>query len=382
MFIAARYAVLSLNQTYVWAGRNMGAGRATLFMRVILPASLPQLFTGLRVGLAHSFVVLFAAELIGARSGLGYLILDAENAVRFDRMMVGIVTFGILGFLQRPCADGGATLGAARADHRDYRAGRGMRRALDHRRQMVLRTVASPRMGSFGALRTGDVTVVARPRRGLDRIFDDIVDGALLHHAGVTLARSLAGFSAAVVVGAALATAMSLSGLFGRMFEPIFFLGYPVPKIAMFPVFAFVFGVGSSSKIAFTFLECLYPIVISAYLGIRGVQTRMLWTAQNMGANSFTVFRRVVVPAALPAIFSGLRIALPLSLTVVVVTEMIGDTEGLGAYITICSTRFRYANVYAGILTIGICGMFLDQLVVQSRRWLIPWQEDRAVVGL
>jgi ABC-type nitrate/sulfonate/bicarbonate transport system permease component len=98
VFIAARYAVLSLNQTYVWAGRNMGAGRGTIFRRIVLPGALPQLFTGLRVGLAHSFVVLFAAELIGARSGLGYFILDAENAVRFDRMMVGIATFGILGF--------------------------------------------------------------------------------------------------------------------------------------------------------------------------------------------------------------------------------------------------------------------------------------------
>jgi NitT/TauT family transport system permease protein len=228
--------------------------------------------------------------------------------------------------------------------------------------------------------------VMSRLMPGLGTIWtafsSEVADGVLLHHAGITLARALTGFLLAVVVGAILATAMSLSDHFSRMFEPIFFLGYPVPKIAMFPVFAFVFGVGSSSKIAFTFLECLYPIVISAYLGIRGVQVRLLWTAQNMGAHRVTVFRRVVLPAALPAIFSGLRIALPLSLTVVVVTEMIGDTEGLGAYITVWSTRFRYANVYAGILTIGICGMVLDRLVVQARRWLIPWQDDDSIVGL
>jgi NitT/TauT family transport system permease protein len=210
----------------------------------------------------------------------------------------------------------------------------------------------------------------------------EIADGALLYHAGVTLARALTGFALAVVVGALLAAAMTLSGLFSRMFEPIFFLGYPVPKIALFPVFAFVFGVGSSSKIAFTFLECLYPIVISTYLGIKSVQTRLLWSAENMGAGRLTVLSRVVLPAALPAIFSGLRIALPLSLTVVVVTEMIGDTEGLGAYITVWSTRFRYSYVYAGILMIGICGMILDRLVVYSRRWIIPWQNENIGVGL
>jgi ABC-type nitrate/sulfonate/bicarbonate transport system permease component len=98
VFVASRYAVQSLSKTYLWAARNMGAGRMTLFLRVIIPDALPGLFAGLRVGLAHSFVVLFAAELIGARSGLGFFILDAENAVRFDRMMVGIIAFGILGF--------------------------------------------------------------------------------------------------------------------------------------------------------------------------------------------------------------------------------------------------------------------------------------------
>jgi NitT/TauT family transport system permease protein len=210
----------------------------------------------------------------------------------------------------------------------------------------------------------------------LSAFASDVANGVLPYHAGVTLGRALAGFSMAVVVGAVLAAAMSLSGLFGRMVEPVFFLGYPVPKIALFPVFAFVFGVGGSSKIAFTFLECLYPIVISTYLGILAIQQKLIWSARNMGANRMTVALRVIVPAALPSIFSGLRIALPLALTVVVVTEMIGDTEGIGYYITVWSTRFRYTNVYAGILTVGICGLFLDTLVVQSRRWLIPWQDE------
>jgi NitT/TauT family transport system permease protein len=210
----------------------------------------------------------------------------------------------------------------------------------------------------------------------------DVANGELPYQAGITLARALAGFSMAVVVGAVLAAAMSISGLFSRMFEPIFFLGYPVPKIALFPVFAFVFGVGSRSKVAFTFLECLYPIVISTYLGIMAIQNKLIWSAQNMGAGRMIVFRRVIVPAALPSIFSGLRIALPLALTVVVVTEMIGDTQGLGYYITVWSTRFQYAHVYAGILTIGICGTILDSVIVRSRRWLIPWQRDADTASL
>ena len=71
VFVASRHSVLSVNRLFVWAGQNMGARRTTVFFRVVLPAAAPMLFSGLRVGLAHSFVVLFAAELIGARNGLG-----------------------------------------------------------------------------------------------------------------------------------------------------------------------------------------------------------------------------------------------------------------------------------------------------------------------
>ena len=216
----------------------------------------------------------------------------------------------------------------------------------------------------------------------LSAFASDVANGELPYQAAITLGRALAGFSMAVVIGAILAAAMSSSGLFSRMFEPIFFLGYPVPKIALFPVFAFVFGVGSPSKIAFTFLECLYPIVISTYLGIMAIENRLIWSAQNMGAGRATVFLRVIVPAALPSIFSGLRIALPLALTVVVVTEMIGDTQGLGYYITIWSTRFQYAHVYAGILTVGICGLLLDTIITQSQRRILPWRNESEAPSL
>ena len=209
-------------------------------------------------------------------------------------------------------------------------------------------------------------------------LVSDISNGVLPYHAGVTVARALVGFVLAAIAGVLLGAAMARSSLFGRVFEPFFFLGYPVPKIALFPVFTFVFGIGSPSKIAFTFLECLYPIVVTTYLGIRGIQTRLLWTAENMGADRLTILRRVIMPAAMPSIFAGLRIAMPISIVVVVVTEMIGDTQGLGYYVTIWSTRFRYANVYAGIITIGVCGFVLDQMLGWSRGLFIRGQADEA----
>lgn len=204
----------------------------------------------------------------------------------------------------------------------------------------------------------------------------ETANGQLLYHSAVTISRALVGFVLAAVVGIPFSAAMARSTLFRNLFEPIFFLGYPIPKIALFPVFTYVFGIGAPSKIAFTFLECLYPIVVSCYLGFRNVQSRMIWTAQNFGADRMTIFRRVILPAAMPSIFSGLRVALPVAIIVVVITEMIGDSIGLGYYITIWSTRFTFANVYAAIVVIGVWGFLLDQGMLLLRRHIVYWQRD------
>ena len=153
----------------------------------------------------------------------------------------------------------------------------------------------------------------------------DIGDGVLPYHTAITLSRAGLGFALAAIVGVPFAAAMARSTLVRNLFEPIFFFGYPVPKIALFPIFTYIFGIGSPSKVAFAFLECLYPIVVTAYLGFRAIPLPLIWTAENMGARRATLLRRVVLPAALPTIFTGLRIALPISIIVIVLTEMIGD---------------------------------------------------------
>ena len=99
VFVACRHAVLQVNPILVWAARNMGAPPRTIFFRVIIPAAAPELFSGIRIGLAHAFVVLFAAELIGSKSGLGVVISYGEEWARYDLMFAGIVCFAVLGFL-------------------------------------------------------------------------------------------------------------------------------------------------------------------------------------------------------------------------------------------------------------------------------------------
>jgi NitT/TauT family transport system permease protein len=202
----------------------------------------------------------------------------------------------------------------------------------------------------------------------------EIGNGALIYHASVTFSRALSGFALATLAGIPFAIAMARSALWRDLFEPIFFLGYPVPKIALFPVFTYVFGFGSASMIAFTLLECLYPIVVASYFAFNSVRTQLIWTAQNFGARPATILRRVILPSAMPGIFAGLRVAMPISIIIIVIAEMIGGSVGLGYYITIWSTRFGFANVYAAMFVIGIYGFALDQGLLLLRRSVVYWE--------
>jgi NitT/TauT family transport system permease protein len=228
-------------------------------------------------------------------------------------------------------------------------------------------------------------TMPGAPRMlpGVDAIFvqfvSEVQSGVLLFHAWVSAQRFLAGYLLAVVVGVPLGIAMARSRIFELLTEPVFFAGYPVPKIALYPVFVFIFGIGTLSKVAFVFLECLYPITTTAYFAFRSIDTRLIWTARNMGASRLRIFFGVMLPAAAPGIFSGLRIAMPIAIVVVIITEMIGDSRGLGYYVTISSARFRYENIYAGIAMIGVLGFMADRAIHYLRKWVVYWDSFAGV---
>ncbi len=204
----------------------------------------------------------------------------------------------------------------------------------------------------------------------------DIGSGLLPFHAAVSMGRALAGYLLASIAGIALGIALARSRLVDMLVEPMFVAGYPVPKIALFPIFTFIFGIGSLSKIAFVFIECLYPVTLATVFAVRGVERNFVWSAASMGAGARRIFARVLIPAALPGIFSGLRIALPVAIIVVTITEMIGDARGLGYFISVSSASFRFDRVYAGIVMVGACGFVLDRSLAALRRVVLPWVRD------
>ncbi len=205
--------------------------------------------------------------------------------------------------------------------------------------------------------------------------------GIIWEHLGATLVRVAGGFSGAAVAGILLGFVMARFAVFGRIFEPFFSATYPVPRVAVYPIFVLAFGLGHLSKIALVFLECLYPIAINTYYGTRAVDRQYVWASQNMGASPRQVFLKVIIPAAAPHIFAGLRIALPIALVIAVITEMIGATEGIGYLVAYAAASLSRAQVFAGVLVIAIVGFALDRGITLARDRLIFWQRPRVAIG-
>lgn len=198
---------------------------------------------------------------------------------------------------------------------------------------------------------------------------------ASLMEVWTSLYRALGGFAAAAVIGIFLGILMGRSKTIAGLLDPLFSGTYAVPKLALFPIFIFVFGIGSLSKVALVFLECLYPIVIMSYAGARSVNRVLLWSAQNMGASRADILRRVVIPATAPFIFAGFRVAVPVAMIVVVITEMVSSADGLGYLVIYALSSLRTDRMLAVVVVIALLGYALDKAVVLARDRLIYWEK-------
>jgi NitT/TauT family transport system permease protein len=196
-----------------------------------------------------------------------------------------------------------------------------------------------------------------------------------LMEAWISLQRAFAGFALAALAGVTVGMLMGRSAWFAALLDPLFSGTYAVPKLALFPIFIFVFGIGSLSKVALVFLECLYPIAIMTCAGARDVNRALLWSAQNMGASRAAILRRVVIPATAPFIFAGFRVAVPVAMIVVVITEMVSSADGLGYLVIYALASLRTDRMLAVVVVIAALGYALDKAVILLRDRLIYWEK-------
>jgi ABC-type nitrate/sulfonate/bicarbonate transport system permease component len=209
----------------------------------------------------------------------------------------------------------------------------------------------------------------------VDRLIRDIESGLIWRHTRATLHRGGLGFLIALGGGVLLGVLMARNRIVEAAIEPLLAATYPVPKLALYPIFILWLGLGTASKVALVALECIYPIAYNTYAGARSVNKNQMWAAMNAGASRVRITFAVILKSSLPSIFAGIRIALPIALVVVVVTELIGESLGLGYLIKSASTRFQPEGAFAVILLLGFIGFFIDRLTVFATRVFAFWEK-------
>jgi ABC-type nitrate/sulfonate/bicarbonate transport system permease component len=200
-----------------------------------------------------------------------------------------------------------------------------------------------------------------------------VTSGEIFPHTAASFLRAGAGFLLAVIFGTALGLAMARVRAIQRSIEPILLSIYPVPKPALIPLFMVWLGIGDVSKIAVIALSCLVPVVISTFNGARAVDDILLWSARARGTAEHRLLWRVMLPAALPQIATGVRTAIAIALIVMVSSEFISAEHGLGYLI------FSYGGVGADdamlavVLYLTAIGFLIDRTYVAGLRRLLAW---------
>jgi ABC-type nitrate/sulfonate/bicarbonate transport system permease component len=204
--------------------------------------------------------------------------------------------------------------------------------------------------------------------------WDMVLSGELWRNSRDTLLRALAGYALGGACGVAMGLLAGIARPVERFYEPIISLTYPVPKIVVLPVLIAWLGAGNASKIAVITAAVFYPTFINALYGAKAVNHILVWSARNMGASRLQVFRKVVLPSALPQVLTGLRIGLALAFIVVVASEMQNSRSGLGHLIITAEDNIRFDLMYAAIVAIGLIGFAGDRLLVHLRRRVLAGQ--------
>jgi ABC-type nitrate/sulfonate/bicarbonate transport system permease component len=192
---------------------------------------------------------------------------------------------------------------------------------------------------------------------------------------GVSLLTAGAGLASGILIGVPLGMVMALSRRADGFFGPLIKATYSLPKSALIPLFVLWFGVGGLTNVLATVLTTLLPIVIYTYHGVQGVPRIFVWSAEAMGTPPATLLRRVILPAALPAILTGVRIALGFAFIVTIAAEMIVSNHGIGKLMFLYGDSGAYNYMFAAVITIVVAAFVADWLLQLATAHILRWQE-------
>ena len=203
---------------------------------------------------------------------------------------------------------------------------------------------------------------------------EGFADASLLTHIGWSALRVFGAFALAVLTAIPVGILMGVNRVARGVFDPLVEFYRPLPPLAYLPLVVIWMGIGESSKVLLIYLAMFAPLALSARAGVKSVAIEQIHAAYSMGASRGQVLRYVIMPAALPEILTGMRIAIGFSWTTLVAAEMVAATAGLGFMVLTASKFMATDVVIMGILVIGVLALLFDLGMRWLERTLVPWK--------
>jgi NitT/TauT family transport system permease protein len=222
-----------------------------------------------------------------------------------------------------------------------------------------------------------DTTLLVSPavvvRTAYDMLF---VTGELYPHLFASSWIFFYGFILAIVAGVPLGFVMALSPLVRDYVNPWMATLYTTPRIAFAPVLLLWFGIGGGSKVAIVFLGCVFPILINSYYGMRVVNREYVELARSFRLRPWALFVKILLPASLPFILAGIRLAIGRGLTGVAIAEWFGATEGLGYLVFFAGQTLNVPTLFVGVAAFALLGILGFELVRRFEIYITPWKKQ------
>jgi ABC-type nitrate/sulfonate/bicarbonate transport system permease component len=200
-----------------------------------------------------------------------------------------------------------------------------------------------------------------------------IISGELLRELLPSLWRMFAGYCIGVVLGVGFGVLMGYFRFFYNLLEPITEVLRPIPSPAYLPIVILFLGIDDEMKIFMIAFASVFPVLLNTYNGVRSVDPIQVQTARTLGVSGRKLLTRIVLPASSPYIFTGMRISLAVALIVMVISEMVAASNGIGYFILSAQRGFKIRDMFAGVLTLAVLGYILNRLFLIIENRVLAW---------
>lgn len=225
--------------------------------------------------------------------------------------------------------------------------------------------------------RTGIITnlTLPRPSAVLETFVQLWNTGLLWKHLLPSLQRLLVGGGMGIIVGVSLGVMIGLFSYVRAGLVPLVAALFPIPKIALLPLFVIWFGIDEMSKYALIAFGTFTPTVVATYGAVDNVDRSLIRMGQSFGLTWWSIVRKIVLPGAFPAILSGLRVSISIAIILLVAAEMLGAQYGIGSYILEAGSFYDLEKLFAGVTMLSVLGLIVNFVIGQIEKRFLDWRE-------